>query len=109
MSLSIDKIQITESVAFMSRCKYVTSIDKIQNIESVAFMSRCKYVTSRCNYITLLKCHTHPSEEIMHPSSEIMVAPSSEIIDPSEKIMSLTSPVESVKVIRIDPYSGNKE
>lgn len=28
------------------------SIDKIQYIELVAFMSRCKYVTSRCNNIT---------------------------------------------------------
>ncbi len=53
--------------------------------------------------------HTHPSEEIMHPSSEIMVTPSSEIVDPSEEIMSLTRPVESVTLIRIDPYSGNKE
>jgi len=45
----------------------------------------------------------------MHPSSEIMVAPSSEIVDPSEEIMGLTRPVESVKVIRIDPFSGNKD
>ena len=59
------------------------SIDKIQYIESVAFISRCKYVTSRCNNVTLYLCHTPPSEEIMHPSEEIMVAPSSEIVDPS--------------------------
>ena len=40
------------------------SIDKIQYIESVAFMSRCKYVTSRCNNITLQKCHV---AKISHP------------------------------------------
>ena len=45
----------------------------------------------------------------MHPSEEIMVTPSSEIIDPSEEIMGLTRPVESVTLIRIDPYSGNKD
>ncbi len=45
----------------------------------------------------------------MHPSSEIMVAPSSEIIDPSEEIMGLTRPVENDTLIRIDPFSGNKE
>jgi len=33
------------------------SIDKIQITESVAFISRCKYVTSRCNYVTLHLCH----------------------------------------------------
>ncbi len=45
----------------------------------------------------------------MHPSEEIMVDPFSEIVDPSEKIIDLTRPVKSVKVIRIDPLSGNKE
>ena len=45
----------------------------------------------------------------MHPSSEIMVAPSSEIVDPSEEIMGLTRPAESVTLIRIDPFSGNKD
>lgn len=45
----------------------------------------------------------------MHPSSEIMVTPSSEIVDPSEEIIDLTRLVESVTLIRIDPFSGNKE
>lgn len=45
----------------------------------------------------------------MHPSSEIMVAPSSEIMHPSEEIMGLTRPAESVTLIRIDPFSGNKD
>ena len=36
------------------------SIDKIQNIESVAFMSRCKYVTSRCKYVTECYSITYP-------------------------------------------------
>jgi hypothetical protein len=79
------------------------SIDKIQNTESVAFMSLLYLYHTDCYIIT------PPSEEIMHPSSEIMVAPSSEIVDPSEEIMGLTRPVESVKVIRIDPFSGNKD
>jgi len=79
------------------------SIDKIQNTESVAFMLLLQNYHRDCYIIT------PPSEEIMHPSSEIMVAPSSEIVDPSEEIMGLTRPVESVKVIRIDPFSGNKD
>ena len=33
------------------------SIDKVQNTESVAFISRCKYVTSSCNNITLQIYH----------------------------------------------------
>ena len=45
----------------------------------------------------------------MHPSEEIMVDPFSEIVDPSEEIIDVTRPVKSVKVIRIDPFSGNKE
>jgi len=61
------------------------------------------------NYHTDCYTITPPSEEIMHPSSEIIVTPSSEIVDPSEEIMGLTRPVKSVKLIRIDPSSGNKD
>ena len=47
--------RIVKGVAFMS-----LSIDKAQNIESVAFISRCKYVTSRCNYVTQCYTITYP-------------------------------------------------
>ena len=76
------------------------SIDKIQNTESVAFMLLLQNYHRDCYIIT------PPSEEIMHPSSEIMVAPSSEIVDPSDESKGLTFPVECVKVSLIDPFSG---
>jgi len=58
-------------------------------------------------------CHTdnlsHPVHRNYDPVRGNYAPPSSEIVDPSEKIIDLTRPVKSVKVIRIDPFSGNKE
>ena len=58
-------------------------------------------------------CHkdnlSHPVHGNYAPVRGNYAPPSSEIVDPSEKIMDLTRPVKSVKVIRIDPFSGNKE
>ena len=85
------------------------SIDKVQNIESVAFISRCKYVTSRCKYVTQCYSITYPVRGNYAPVRGNYAPPSSEIVDPSEEIMGLTPPMENDIVIRIDPLSGNKE
>ena len=58
-------------------------------------------------------CHTdnlsHPVHRNYDPVRGNYAPPSSEIVYPSEKIIDLTRPVKSVKVIRIDPFSGNKD
>lgn len=69
------------------------SIDKIQNIESVAFILRCKYVTSSCNNITLQICYcctyvtvlimSHPYVGISRPPTwELRGATWELIVDP---------------------------
>jgi len=52
---------------------------------------------------------SHPVHRNYAPVRGNYAPPSSEIVDPSEKIIDLTRPVKSVKVIRTDPFSGNKE
>ena len=46
---------LCESVADLSRCKYVTSSVVFMFTRIVAQMSRCKYVTSSCNYVTVAR------------------------------------------------------
>jgi len=62
------------------------SIDKIQNTESVAFISRCKYITLHlyhcCTYVTVL-IMSHPYVGISRPPTwELRGATWELIVDP---------------------------
>ena len=80
---------LCESVAYLSRCKYVTSSVVFMFARIVAQMSRCRNVTSSCNYVTVARmshCCRNVTVVKMSRCQNVSLRSESATSDPSEGI-----------------------